>query len=200
MAWLTDVLERIVSGRTKANELHTLLPWNWRRPTSRRRSGRGCMIDNPEPGRAPARQAASGAAAPRSRDARTCSDAEDGRTPRPRYRRPARSPGSATPAMRVGSCAGSTSRKNSKPQPSLRSPTCASTPACRSRATSPPTRSTASNASAPANDSDASLSTVQQNPACLRREHFTDYRVRHLIQSRAVAMAMPAAKDTAVLS
>jgi hypothetical protein len=32
MAWLTDVLERIVSGRTKANELHTLLPWNWRAP------------------------------------------------------------------------------------------------------------------------------------------------------------------------
>ena len=30
MAWLTDVLERIVSGRTKANELHTLLPWNWK--------------------------------------------------------------------------------------------------------------------------------------------------------------------------
>jgi hypothetical protein len=29
MAWLTDVLERIVSGRTKANELQTLLPWNW---------------------------------------------------------------------------------------------------------------------------------------------------------------------------
>ena len=28
MAWLTDVLERIVSGRTKAHELHTLLPWN----------------------------------------------------------------------------------------------------------------------------------------------------------------------------
>jgi hypothetical protein len=23
------VLERIVSGRTKAHELHTLLPWNW---------------------------------------------------------------------------------------------------------------------------------------------------------------------------
>ena len=36
MAWLTDVLERIVSGRTKANQLHTLLPWNWaaaREPT-----------------------------------------------------------------------------------------------------------------------------------------------------------------------
>jgi transposase len=32
MTWLTDVLERIVSGRTKANELHTLLPWNWRAP------------------------------------------------------------------------------------------------------------------------------------------------------------------------
>jgi hypothetical protein len=30
MAWLTDVLERAVSGRTKAHELHTLLPWNWR--------------------------------------------------------------------------------------------------------------------------------------------------------------------------
>ena len=29
MAWLTDVLERVVSGRTKTNELHTLLPWNW---------------------------------------------------------------------------------------------------------------------------------------------------------------------------
>ena len=29
MAWLTDVLERMVSGRTKANELHSLLPWNW---------------------------------------------------------------------------------------------------------------------------------------------------------------------------
>jgi hypothetical protein len=29
MAWLTDVLERVVSGRTKANELHTLLPWAW---------------------------------------------------------------------------------------------------------------------------------------------------------------------------
>jgi transposase len=29
-AWLTDVLERIVSGRTKATELHTLLPWNWK--------------------------------------------------------------------------------------------------------------------------------------------------------------------------
>lgn len=35
MAWLTDVLERIVSGRTKAHELRTLLPWNWKpsRPT-----------------------------------------------------------------------------------------------------------------------------------------------------------------------
>jgi transposase len=29
MAWLTDVLERIVSGQTKAHEMHTLLPWNW---------------------------------------------------------------------------------------------------------------------------------------------------------------------------
>ena len=30
MAWLTDALERVVSGRTKTSELHTLLPWNWR--------------------------------------------------------------------------------------------------------------------------------------------------------------------------
>jgi len=30
LAWLTDVLERIVSGRTKQNELHTLLPWDWK--------------------------------------------------------------------------------------------------------------------------------------------------------------------------
>ena len=30
MAWLTDVLERIVSGRTKATELDALLPWNWK--------------------------------------------------------------------------------------------------------------------------------------------------------------------------
>jgi transposase len=29
LAWLTDVLERIVSGRTKQHQLHTLLPWNW---------------------------------------------------------------------------------------------------------------------------------------------------------------------------
>ena len=30
LAWLTDVLERTVSGRTKRNELHRLLPWNWK--------------------------------------------------------------------------------------------------------------------------------------------------------------------------
>ena len=29
-AWLTDVLERIVSGRTKNNQLHELLAWNWK--------------------------------------------------------------------------------------------------------------------------------------------------------------------------
>jgi hypothetical protein len=28
IAWLTDVLERVVSGRTKVHELHSLLPWN----------------------------------------------------------------------------------------------------------------------------------------------------------------------------
>jgi transposase len=30
LAWLTDVLERIVAGATKHNQLHTLLPWNWK--------------------------------------------------------------------------------------------------------------------------------------------------------------------------
>jgi transposase len=28
-AWLTDVLERMVAGRTKAHELERLLPWTW---------------------------------------------------------------------------------------------------------------------------------------------------------------------------
>ncbi len=32
MAWLTDVLERIVSGRTKQNQLRSLLPWIWKNP------------------------------------------------------------------------------------------------------------------------------------------------------------------------
>jgi transposase len=30
LAWLTDVLERVVSGRTKATELKRLLPWAWK--------------------------------------------------------------------------------------------------------------------------------------------------------------------------
>jgi hypothetical protein len=30
LAWLTDVLERMVSGRTKAHELEGLLPWAWK--------------------------------------------------------------------------------------------------------------------------------------------------------------------------
>jgi transposase len=30
LAWLTDVLERVVSGRTKAHELDRLLPWTWK--------------------------------------------------------------------------------------------------------------------------------------------------------------------------
>ncbi len=29
-AWPTDVLERMVSGRTKAHELARLLPWTWK--------------------------------------------------------------------------------------------------------------------------------------------------------------------------
>ena len=30
MAWLTDVLERVVVGRTKAKELAQLLLWAWK--------------------------------------------------------------------------------------------------------------------------------------------------------------------------
>jgi hypothetical protein len=30
LAYLTDVLQRVVSGRTKSHELRSLLPWNWR--------------------------------------------------------------------------------------------------------------------------------------------------------------------------
>ena len=30
LAWLTDVLERMVSGRTKAHEPERLLPWAWK--------------------------------------------------------------------------------------------------------------------------------------------------------------------------
>jgi hypothetical protein len=30
LAWLTDVLERMVSGRIKAHELARLLPWAWK--------------------------------------------------------------------------------------------------------------------------------------------------------------------------
>ena len=29
-AWLTDVLERMVSGRTKSGQLNALLPWTWK--------------------------------------------------------------------------------------------------------------------------------------------------------------------------
>ena len=30
LAWLTDVLRRMVSGQTKAHELECLLPWAWK--------------------------------------------------------------------------------------------------------------------------------------------------------------------------
>jgi transposase len=33
-AWLTDVLQRIVSRQTTNQELHTLLPRNWRSPST----------------------------------------------------------------------------------------------------------------------------------------------------------------------
>src|SRR4051794_6889773 len=41
LAWLTDVLERVVSGRTKAHELERLLPWNWQ--AERLAAARGCL-------------------------------------------------------------------------------------------------------------------------------------------------------------
>jgi hypothetical protein len=28
--WLADVLERIISGKVKANEMESLLPWAWK--------------------------------------------------------------------------------------------------------------------------------------------------------------------------
>ena len=30
LAYLTDVLERIVAGKTRSNNIDSLLPWNWR--------------------------------------------------------------------------------------------------------------------------------------------------------------------------
>ena len=32
LAYLTDVLKRLVSGSIKSHELEQLLPWNWRPP------------------------------------------------------------------------------------------------------------------------------------------------------------------------
>jgi transposase len=34
LAWLTDVLQQIISGRTKNHELYTILPWNWHPPST----------------------------------------------------------------------------------------------------------------------------------------------------------------------
>jgi IS66 C-terminal element len=34
LAWLIDVLQRIIWGRTKSQKLHTLLPWKWRPPST----------------------------------------------------------------------------------------------------------------------------------------------------------------------
>ena len=41
LAWLTDVLERIVSGRTKKHQLDTLLPWNWKAEREATNAGTG---------------------------------------------------------------------------------------------------------------------------------------------------------------
>ena len=61
-------------------------------------------------------------------------------------RAPPLRPRRATLKTKWGSSAAATLPERSKRQPLLRSPTCASTPACRWCATSPPTRSTESNA------------------------------------------------------
>ena len=45
LAWLTDVLERVVSGRTKAHELERLLPWVWK-SSAARASTHGCASEN----------------------------------------------------------------------------------------------------------------------------------------------------------
>lgn len=29
LAWITEILERFVVGNTKANDIDSLLPWNW---------------------------------------------------------------------------------------------------------------------------------------------------------------------------
>jgi len=34
LAWLTDVLQRIVSGQTNNQGQHALLPWNWHSPST----------------------------------------------------------------------------------------------------------------------------------------------------------------------
>ena len=34
-AYLADVLERIVAGRTKSHQLHELLAWNWKATRAR---------------------------------------------------------------------------------------------------------------------------------------------------------------------
>ena len=132
MAWLTDVLERIVSGRTKIHELHTLLPWNWqrRRTHAAPNFARGGMIDHPEQAERLTGEAEGGSADRRAGDARSrrrsCA-----RAPRRRSRRTAQSPGSATRVTKAASSAGSTSAMTHRERPLRRSHTCASIPACR---------------------------------------------------------------------
>jgi hypothetical protein len=43
LTWLTDVLERIVSGRTKNHQLHELLPWEWRAARAAQEQAAGDM-------------------------------------------------------------------------------------------------------------------------------------------------------------
>src|SRR5712672_1017044 len=50
-AYLTDVLERIVSGRTKSHQLHELLAWNWK--AARERTARRSRSSNDGCGTAP---------------------------------------------------------------------------------------------------------------------------------------------------
>ena len=45
--YLADVLDRIVSGRTKANALHELLPWNWKAARVAQAAARGVTKQRP---------------------------------------------------------------------------------------------------------------------------------------------------------
>ena len=56
LASLTGMLERIVSRRTKAHELHSLLPWNWHQTDQASPPHQPDAATSPHPTQAAARQ------------------------------------------------------------------------------------------------------------------------------------------------